>query len=49
MNPGQARYMSVYQYADSSKAARELDYHVPKLEDCIDDAVSWYRANGFNL
>lgn len=49
INPGQARYMSCPQYAVSAKAIRELDYEVPDLERCIEDALSWYRANGYDL
>ena len=49
MNPGQARYMSCPQYALSYKAQYELDYHVPSVEECIEDALTWYRANGFDV
>jgi len=49
INPGQARYMSVKQYSDSSKAVRELDYVVPIAEECIRDAVDWYQEQGFEL
>ena len=49
MNPGQARYMSSPQHAISAKAIRELDYHVPELEKCILDSLSWYRENGFSI
>lgn len=47
MNPGQARYLSSPQYAISGKAINELDYSVPSFEICIEDALTWYRANGF--
>ncbi len=49
INPGQARYMSIAQYSDSSKAIRELDYVVPVAEECIRDAVDWYQEQGFKL
>lgn len=47
MNPGQARYMTVYPYYDSSKAVRELDFKILPLDQMIDDAYDWYRDNGF--
>jgi len=47
INPGQARYMLVEQYALSNKAVEVLGYQVPTVDECIEDAVSWYRANGF--
>ena len=49
INPGQARYMSLTQYSDSSKAVRELGYVVPIAEECIRDAVDWYQEQGFIL
>lgn len=49
MNPGQARYLSCPQYASSAKAIRELDYQVPDIEQCIDDALSWYRQQGYDI
>jgi len=49
MNPGQARYMSSPQYAISGKAINELDYHVPSVETCIQDAVMWYRNHGYEI
>ena len=49
MNPGQARYMCCPKYALSNKAKHELDYQVPRIEKCIEDALSWYRANGFHI
>lgn len=49
MNPGQARYMSCPQYYLSYKAMRVLDYKVPEIEECIDDALTWYRNNGFDI
>lgn len=47
MNPGQARYMTVYPYYDSSKAVRELGFKILPLGEIIDDAFDWYQANGF--
>jgi dihydroflavonol-4-reductase len=44
---GQARYMTKHQYCDSSKAMEKLNYVVPGLETCINDALTWYRGNGF--
>ena len=49
MNPGQARYMSKFQYQDCSKAIEELDYVIPPIPTIIGDAVDWYRAEGFDL
>jgi len=49
INPGQARYMSSPQYAISGKAIRELGYQVPSVETCIQDAVAWYRQNGYKI
>jgi dihydroflavonol-4-reductase len=49
INPGQARYMSSPQYAISGKAINQLDYHVPRIEDCIEDALTWYRQNGYDI
>lgn len=47
INPGQARYMSCPQYAISAKAIRELDYRVPSFNKCVEDALVWYRENGY--
>ena len=49
MNPGQARYMSAPQYAISGKAINELGYKVPSVETCIDDALIWYRTEGYKI
>lgn len=49
LNPGQARYMSRPQYCNSDKARRELGYHIPSLQSCIEDSLHWYRSNGFGL
>ncbi len=47
LNPGQARYMSVFPKYDSSKAERELGFKCVPIEKMIDDAYDWYKANGF--
>jgi dihydroflavonol-4-reductase len=47
MNPGQARYMTVYPYYDSSKAVSEIDFKIIPLDQIIDDAYDWYKDNGF--
>lgn len=49
INPGQARYMSRPQRLTSARAITELDYRVPAIESCIEDAVRWYRDNGYAL
>jgi len=49
MNPGQARYLSAPQYAISGKAISELGYSVPSVESCIDDALTWYRSEGYDI
>ncbi|MDF1820041.1 MAG: NAD-dependent epimerase/dehydratase family protein [Alcanivoracaceae bacterium] len=49
INPGQARYMSRPQYCDSSKAQAALDYRVPDLSTCVEDALAWYRNHGFDI
>ncbi len=47
LNPGQARYMSVFPRYDSSKAARELGFRAVSVENMVGDAARWYRENGF--
>lgn len=47
LNPGQARYMSVFPRYDSSKAKAELDFKCIPLHKMIDDAHRWYVENGF--
>ena len=49
MNPGQARYMSKFQYHDCSKAIDELGYVIPPITTIIGDAVDWYRSEGYEL
>ena len=47
MNPGQARYMTVYAHYDSSKAMHELDFKIVPVSKMIDDAYAWYQEHGF--
>ncbi len=47
LNPGQARYMSVFPKYDSSKAVRELGFTIVPLEEMVADAGAWYAENGF--
>jgi dihydroflavonol-4-reductase len=47
LNPGQARYMSVFPKYDSSKAHKVLGFKLVPLERMICDARDWYRANGY--
>jgi len=47
LNPGQARYMSVFPKYDSSKAKTGLDFKCIPLHKMIDDAHRWYVENGF--
>lgn len=47
LNPGQARYMSVFPKYDSSKAERELGFKIISLEEMVADAGRWYVENGF--
>ena len=49
MDPGMAHYLSSPQYFDSGKAMRELGYRVPSVEDCMADAIGWYRAQGYQI
>ena len=49
LNPGQARYMSKFQYMDCTRAIAELDYVIPDVDVIINDAVEWYRAEGYNI
>jgi dihydroflavonol-4-reductase len=34
-------------FADSSKAARELDFHPGPVRDALERALHWYRDNGY--
>jgi len=47
LNPGQARYMSVFPKYDSSKAEGELGFKCLSVSRMIDDAFDWYKTNGF--
>lgn len=47
LNPGQARYMSVFPKYDSSKAEKELGFVCMPLKKMIEDARDWYIQQGF--
>ena len=47
IDPGNARYMSINAWYDSSKAIKELDYKLVPIPKMIDDAYNWYKENGF--
>ena len=47
IDPGNARYMSINAWYDSSKAIKELDYKLFPVPKLIDDAYDWYKENGF--
>jgi dihydroflavonol-4-reductase len=47
LNPGQARYMSVFPRYDSSRAEKELGFRCVPVEDMIRDAHAWYVENGY--
>jgi dihydroflavonol-4-reductase len=47
MDPGNARYVSINAWYDSSKAIKELDYHIIPVTKMIDDAYDWYKENGY--
>ena len=47
IDPGNARYMSINAWYDSSKAIKELDYKLVPVLKMIDDAYNWYKENGF--
>ncbi|MFA6581533.1 MAG: NAD-dependent epimerase/dehydratase family protein [Paludibacter sp.] len=47
IDPGNARYMSVNAWYDSSKAIKELDYKLVPVQQMINDAYIWYKENGF--
>jgi Nucleoside-diphosphate-sugar epimerases len=47
LNPGQARYMSVFPKYDSSKAEKELGFVSLPIKTMIEDARDWYIQNGF--
>jgi len=47
LDPGQARYMSVFPKYDSSKAHKELGFKCIPLKKMVQDAHDWYEENGF--
>jgi dihydroflavonol-4-reductase len=47
MDLGNARYMSVNAWYDSSKAIKALGYQITPTTQSIDDAYIWYEQNGF--
>jgi len=47
LNPGQARYMSVFPRYDSSKAVEELGFRSVPVNDMIRDAHTWYVEEGY--
>ncbi|MHA1277590.1 MAG: NAD-dependent epimerase/dehydratase family protein [Candidatus Helarchaeota archaeon] len=47
INPGMARYMSVFPKYDSSKAIKKLGFRLISLKEMVEDARDWYVANGF--
>jgi dihydroflavonol-4-reductase len=47
MDPGNARYMSVNAWYDSSKAVKALDYKIIPVKKMIEDAYNWYKENGY--
>lgn len=49
IDPGNARYVSINAWYDSSKAIKELGYQITPTTQCVDDAYDWYKENGFFL
>ncbi len=47
LNPGQARYMSVFPRYDSNKAEKELGFRVVPLNEMVNDARDWYMEQGY--
>jgi dihydroflavonol-4-reductase len=47
IDPGNARYVSMNAWYDSSKAIKELNYKLVPVQKMIDDAYNWYEENGF--
>lgn len=47
INPGHARYMSMFPEMDSTKAQKELGYRIIPVKQMIKDAYDWYVENGF--
>jgi dihydroflavonol-4-reductase len=47
MDLGNARYMSINAWYNSSKAIKTLDYQITPTSKSIDDAYDWYKENGY--
>lgn len=47
IDPGNARYMSINAFYDSSKAVNKLNYVIVPVTQMIDDAYDWYMQNGY--
>ena len=47
MDLGNARYMSINAWYDSSKAIKTLGYRITPTSKSIDDAYVWYKENGY--
>lgn len=47
LNPGRARWMSLFPRYDSSKAIKELGYKVVTVRKMVKDARDWYREQHF--
>lgn len=47
MDLGNARYMSINAWYDSSKAIKTLGYQITPTTKSIDEAYVWYEQNGF--
>lgn len=47
IDPGNARYMSIKAWYDSSKAIKNIDYQIVPVENMINDAYNWYVENNF--
>jgi nucleoside-diphosphate-sugar epimerase len=47
LNPGRARWMSLFPKYDSSKAIKELGYKIVPIRKMIEDARDWYHDQHF--
>lgn len=47
VDPYRTRVFGEHYYFDCSKAQKELGYEVATLDAMLDEAISWYSANGF--
>lgn len=47
VDPYRTRVFGDHYYYDCSKAQEELGYEVAPLDTMLDEAISWYGANGF--